>query len=295
METIAGKLKRELTVVEDVSARIADRPALRATVCELSRVDWAIRPASWSTAAAQHKYWRIVAADFVTTDSGSGIVHQAPAFGEVDYEVLVAEQNAFRRRRSTRAALRRRPRRQIHRRIPDDEGHVGQGCRQTADSDTARSRAGCCMQEQYLHEYPFCWRASEDPLIQYPRRSWFIRTTKFRDLMLQQQRQNQLAAGAYPRWSLRQLPGIECRLGAVARTLLGNAAADLGLPRIGQDGSDRQLRRIARQAGRHRHRGLGRSQGGQSGTGRRSCESTNRTSTRSLTTRRSPTARGCNA
>ncbi len=38
--------------------------------------------------------------------------------------------------------------------------------------------------EQYLHEYPFCWRASEDPLIQYPRRSWFIRTTKFRDLML---------------------------------------------------------------------------------------------------------------
>ena len=40
------------------------------------------------------------------------------------------------------------------------------------------------MQEQYLHEYPFCWRASEDPLIQYPRRSWFIKTTKFRDLML---------------------------------------------------------------------------------------------------------------
>ncbi len=38
--------------------------------------------------------------------------------------------------------------------------------------------------EQYLHEYPFCWRASEDPLIQYPRRSWFIRTTRFRDLML---------------------------------------------------------------------------------------------------------------
>jgi isoleucyl-tRNA synthetase len=38
--------------------------------------------------------------------------------------------------------------------------------------------------EQYLHEYPFCWRATEDPLIQYPRRGWFIRTTLFRDLML---------------------------------------------------------------------------------------------------------------
>ena len=35
--------------------------------------------------------WRVVAADFVTTGSGSGVVHQAPAFGEVDHEVLVAE------------------------------------------------------------------------------------------------------------------------------------------------------------------------------------------------------------
>ena len=39
-------------------------------------------------------------------------------------------------------------------------------------------------QEQYLHDYPFCWRAEEDPLIQYPRRSWFIRTTRFKELML---------------------------------------------------------------------------------------------------------------
>ena len=31
--------------------------------------------------------WRVVAADFVTTDDGSGIVHLAPAFGEIDREV----------------------------------------------------------------------------------------------------------------------------------------------------------------------------------------------------------------
>ncbi len=43
--------------------------------------------------------WRVVAADFVTTDSGTGVVHQAPAFGEVDYEVLLAEQARFRRGR----------------------------------------------------------------------------------------------------------------------------------------------------------------------------------------------------
>ena len=39
-------------------------------------------------------------------------------------------------------------------------------------------------QEQYLHDYPFCWRAEEDPLIQYPVESWFIKTTAFKDQML---------------------------------------------------------------------------------------------------------------
>ena len=38
--------------------------------------------------------------------------------------------------------------------------------------------------DQYLHDYPFCWRAEQDPLIQYPRESWFIRTTEFREAML---------------------------------------------------------------------------------------------------------------
>ena len=45
------------------------------------------------------------------------------------------------------------------------------------------------MREQYLHEYPFCWRAEDDPLIQYPRKSWFIRTTEFKDRMLANNRQ----------------------------------------------------------------------------------------------------------
>ena len=43
----------------------------------------------------QHIAWRVVAAEFVTTDSGTGVVHQAPAFGEVDYDVLLAEQARF--------------------------------------------------------------------------------------------------------------------------------------------------------------------------------------------------------
>ena len=45
------------------------------------------------------------------------------------------------------------------------------------------------LKEQYEHEYPFCWRADNDPLIQYPRKSWFIRTTQFRDDMLENNQQ----------------------------------------------------------------------------------------------------------
>src|SRR5262249_11566164 len=39
--------------------------------------------------------------------------------------------------------------------------------------------------EEYRHEYPFCWRAEEDPLIQYPRKSWFIKTSEFKEQMLE--------------------------------------------------------------------------------------------------------------
>ena len=70
----------------------------------------------------------------------------------------------------------------------DFQGHHFQGV-WVKDADKPLIRAlketgKLLHQEQYLHEYPFCWRAKEDPLIQYPRRSWFIRTTRFRDLML---------------------------------------------------------------------------------------------------------------
>src|SRR5262249_41859412 len=43
----------------------------------------------------EHVAWRVVGAPFVTIDSGTGVVHQAPAFGEVDYDVLMAEQERF--------------------------------------------------------------------------------------------------------------------------------------------------------------------------------------------------------
>ena len=127
-------------------------------------------------------------ATFVTTDSGTGVVHQAPAFGEVDYDVLTAERGRFVDGQGPQLICAVAPDGKFTAEAPDYEGRWVK----EADKDISRElrRRGLLFhQEQYLHEYPFCWRADEDPLIQYPRKSWFIRTTEFKDRMLANNRQ----------------------------------------------------------------------------------------------------------
>ncbi len=119
----------------------------------------------------------------MTTDSGTGVVHQAPAFGEVDYEVLLAEQARFVDGEGPELICSVGPDGKFNAETPAYRGRWVK----EADRDIARQlRAEGTLfhQEQYLHDYPFCWRAEEDPLIQYPRKSWFIRTTQFKDRML---------------------------------------------------------------------------------------------------------------
>jgi isoleucyl-tRNA synthetase len=141
------------------------------------------QPAPLAASGTQPAAWRVVAADFVTTDSGTGVVHVAPAFGEVDYGVLVAEQARF--AAGAGPAL-------LNCVAPDgtftDAFGMGSGrfvkdCDRDVTRDL-RARGLLVHQEQYVHDYPFCWRADNDPLIQYPRQSWFIRTSRFREQML---------------------------------------------------------------------------------------------------------------
>ena len=126
--------------------------------------------------------WRVVAADFVTTDSGTGIVHVAPAFGEVDYGVLLAEQPRF---ASGGPDLLNcvAPDGTFTGAFPLGTGRFVKECDRDILRDL-RARGLLVHHEQYVHDYPFCWRADDDPLIQYPRQSWFIRTSQFRDALL---------------------------------------------------------------------------------------------------------------
>lgn len=125
---------------------------------------------TWGTENA----WRILVDDYVTTTDGTGIVHQAPAYGEDDQRV-------------TNAAG-----------IPtiislDDGGRFLPSVTDVAgelwmDANTPLIRllraAGRMLREQsYVHSYPHCWRC-RNPLIYKAVSSWFIRVTDIKDDLL---------------------------------------------------------------------------------------------------------------
>ncbi len=187
VETIAGKVKRELTVestchgTELIGRRYV--PPFDYYYKTLGHTTGRL-----NAGGQQHVAWRITAAEFVTIDSGSGAVHEAPAFGEVDFELLLAEQARFVAGDGPQLICAVAPNGTFTADAPDYAGRWVKDC----DKDLTRelrARGLLYHQEQYLHDYPFCWRAEDDPLIQYPRRSWFIRTTVFKDRMLDNNRQ----------------------------------------------------------------------------------------------------------
>jgi isoleucyl-tRNA synthetase len=122
---------------------------------------------------------RVVAADFVSTDDGSGIVHLAPAFGEDDAEVgrredlpvlnPVDAEGTFDERVTPWAGL-------------------GVRSANPAIVTDLEMRGVLVREEAYNHSYPHCWRCST-PLIYWAKTSWFARTSERRvDLLRENER-----------------------------------------------------------------------------------------------------------
>jgi isoleucyl-tRNA synthetase len=119
--------------------------------------------------------FKIVAASYVTTEDGTGIVHIAPAFGEEDKAVTDAAGIAL-------------------------VNPVGADGRFTAEVPpwsgltvfeankpiTAQLKATgqLLRQETYEHPYPHCWRC-DTPLIQRAVSSWFVAVSSYRDRMVE--------------------------------------------------------------------------------------------------------------
>ncbi|MGR8948428.1 MAG: isoleucine--tRNA ligase [Gammaproteobacteria bacterium] len=118
--------------------------------------------------------WRVVEADYVSTDDGTGIVHQAPAFGAEDYEVC--------RREGLPMANPMGPDGRFLDGTPLVAGEWFKDANKIINRDL-RDRKLLYKQENYLHNYPHDWRKGT-PLMSYPVESWFVRTTEIKDRMV---------------------------------------------------------------------------------------------------------------
>ncbi|KAJ9189226.1 hypothetical protein P3X46_000544 [Hevea brasiliensis] len=128
--------------------------------------------------------FRVVADNYVTDDSGTGIVHCAPAFGEDDYRVCI-ENQIINKGEILIVAV-------------DDDGcfteritdfsgrYVKDADKDIIENVKARGRlvkSGSCT-----HSYPFCWR-SDTPLIYRAVPSWFVRVEDLKAKLLENNKQ----------------------------------------------------------------------------------------------------------
>jgi isoleucyl-tRNA synthetase len=128
-------------------------------------------------------YFRVIAESFVTLDAGTGIVHVAPAFGEDDHDAHKRQLARYKNPESVELLCAVLPNGNFK---PEFGAFAGRWVKDV-DRDAIRDLAARKLlvhEELYRHEYPFCWRAEEDPLIQMARPAWFIRTTARLDAAL---------------------------------------------------------------------------------------------------------------
>lgn len=118
--------------------------------------------------------WKIYAADFVTTDEGTGVVHIAPAFGEDDMRLgkekklpfvqHVGMDGTFTGELGALAGLHVKP-------IGDHQAT------DVAIIKYLAQQGALFHKQKYEHSYPHCWRC-DTPLINYATSSWFVNVTE---------------------------------------------------------------------------------------------------------------------
>ena len=129
--------------------------------------------------------WTVLAADWVTTTDGTGVVHTAVMYGEDDYNLgmetglpahhTVGMDGAF-----------------VEGTHPDLDGKYVKACDETiisllsspGGSNGSGPDSGLLYREKdYLHDYPHCWR-TDHPLLYYAMDSWFVRMTAVKENLL---------------------------------------------------------------------------------------------------------------
>jgi isoleucyl-tRNA synthetase len=118
---------------------------------------------------------KVILADFVTTDDGTGVVHTAVMYGEDDYNVgIEAGLPAVHTVGQDGKFL------DI---VPIFKGRFVKDAEKDIIKDL-KERHLLFKSEKTTHSYPFCWRC-DSPLIYYAINSWFINVVKVRDKLVE--------------------------------------------------------------------------------------------------------------
>ncbi len=154
--------------------------------------------------------YRMVVGDFVSTEEGTGLVHLAPSFGADDFKAgrqhnlgsltLVDRAGRFSEEvQDPEFPLAGYPVKEAF--LNEEEkaqwlavqqkqlAHLIADLRKLLSADDLIAlklkRAGQAFRiEKYEHSYPHCWR-TDKPILYYPLDSWFVRTTAFKDRMIE--------------------------------------------------------------------------------------------------------------
>ena len=138
----------------------------------------------------------VVADDYVTTESGTGMVHQAPAFGEDDYRILRDHGiEAFACPVT------------VHGEFTEEVGDFAGQHVKNADKDIIlylKDRGALFRQETIQHSYPYCYR-SDTPLIYRAIPSWYVNVTSIRDKLINANEQirwvpSHIKSGRFGNW-----------------------------------------------------------------------------------------------
>lgn len=128
--------------------------------------------------------FRVLLADFVTTEDGTGIVHTSPAFGADDYKVgkkyNIGMLVTVDRTGKFIDGLGEFSNRYV-KNYKDDPNYVDVN----VDISVKLKKENRAFKvEKYEHNYPHCWR-TDKPVLYYPLDAWFIKTTALKDRMVE--------------------------------------------------------------------------------------------------------------
>lgn len=179
---LLGAYAKDLGYGDGTAGVEAAEAAVTATYTGAELAGLQYRPL-WSDFSDAEKYgtenaWRFLVADYVTTTDGTGIVHQAPAYGEDDQKVC--EEAGIPVVLSVDEGAKFLPL-FSHGDLHDIVGlQVFEANKPI--TQVLRAQGRLVRQASYEHSYPHCWRC-RNPLIYRAVSSWYVEVTKFKDRM----------------------------------------------------------------------------------------------------------------